>query len=386
MDIDVNSVDEALSTTRSVRFRLDLERPVDNDVLLDCIDVAEQAPSGGNQGSRRWVIIRDAAVKVKIAELYMATAGEWMIASRDAIAGSGHPQERVMASAAYLAEHLAEVPAIVIPTIIGEHDGSGLPGLFDSVIQSVWSFCVALRARGLGTAWTTAILRDREALAEVLSLPAGMTPIAMLPVAWTKGTDFKLAPRLPARQITYFDSFARTWESGPSDPPTFSDCPGAIVEVDIKAPTRAVWPFIADINFPANHSDEFVGARWAEGFDGPALGAKFVGTNHRADLGDWEVPCTIDHFEERRAFGWATRDVDNPTAQWRFELANITGASRLRFAMVLGPGPSRFKDRVEADPDNAPEIITSRVTAQIANMQRVVDAVKVAAEASAISE
>ena len=386
MDIDVNSVDKALSTTRSVRFRLDLERPVDNNLLLDCIDIAEQAPSGGNQGSRRWVVIRDSDVKAKIAELYMASAGEWMIASRDAIAGSGHPQERVMASAAYLAEHLAEVPAIVIPTIIGEHDGSGLPGLFDSVIQSVWSFCVALRARGLGTAWTTAILRDREGLAEVLSMPQGMTPIAMLPLAWTKGTEFKPAPRLPARQITYFDGFARTWESGPSDPPIFDDCPGAVVEVDIKAPTRAVWPFISDINFPADHSDEFIGARWADGSNGPTLGAEFIGANQRSDIGDWEVPCTIHRFEERRAFGWVTRDPDNPTAQWRFELANVAGASRLRFAMVLGPGPSRFRDAVLADAKNGPKLIEDRITAQVANMQRVVDAVKIAAEAAGVPD
>ncbi|MEL6983278.1 MAG: nitroreductase family protein, partial [Actinomycetota bacterium] len=156
-DLDVASVDGALTTTRAVRLRLDLERPVDQEVILDCIDVAEQAPSGGNQGSRRWIVVRDPELKARLAELYMESAGQWMIEARDRIADTDHPQRRVMASAAHLAEHLAEVPAIVIPTIIGEHDGSGRPGLFDSVIQSVWSFCVALRARGLGTAWTTAI-------------------------------------------------------------------------------------------------------------------------------------------------------------------------------------------------------------------------------------
>ncbi|MGI9621462.1 MAG: nitroreductase family protein, partial [Acidimicrobiales bacterium] len=175
MTIDVNSVDEALTTTRAVRLRLDLERDVDNDIIYDCIDIAEQAPSGGNQGSRRWVIVREPELKERLAQLYMESAGTWMIESRDALAGTGHAQERVMKSAAYLAEHLAEVPAIVIPTIIGEHDGSGRPGLFDSVIQSVWSFCVALRARGLGTAWTTAILRQDDDVAEVLSIPRGMT-------------------------------------------------------------------------------------------------------------------------------------------------------------------------------------------------------------------
>ncbi|MDH4144656.1 MAG: nitroreductase family protein, partial [Acidimicrobiia bacterium] len=251
MDIDAASVDEALATTRAVRLRLDLDRPVDHQIILDCIDVAEQAPSGGNQGSRRWVVVRDQATKDRIAELYLESAGRWMIESHENLAGTGHPQERVMASAAHLAKHLAEVPVIVIPTIIGRHDGSGRPGLFDSVIQSVWSFCVALRARGLGTAWTTAVLAREHELAELLGIPPEMTQIAMIPVAWTKGTDFKRAPRYPAREITYVDGFARTWERGPSDPPRHADGPGTVVEVDIKAPPTAVWPFVTDISFGA---------------------------------------------------------------------------------------------------------------------------------------
>ena len=120
-----------------------------------------------------------------------------------------------MASAAYLAEHLAEVPAIVIPTIIGRHDGSGRPGLFDSVIQAAWSFCLALRARGLGTTWVTAALQDEARVKEILGIPPHLTEIVLLPVAWTKGTDFRRAPRHPARAITSFDRFGTTFRSGP---------------------------------------------------------------------------------------------------------------------------------------------------------------------------
>jgi nitroreductase len=148
MDIDPRHVDEVLTTTRAVRRRLDLERPVDNQLLLDCIDLAEQAPTGGNLGSRRWLIVRDQAVKDQLGELYAQTALPFMSAAAERLRGTGHPQEQVMASAEYLAQHLAEVPAIVIPTIIGRHDGNGRPGLFDSVIQAAWSFCLALRARG----------------------------------------------------------------------------------------------------------------------------------------------------------------------------------------------------------------------------------------------
>lgn len=381
MAIDADAVDAALTTTRSVRRRLDLERPVDNQIILDCIDIAEQAPSGGNQGSRRWIVVRDPAVKERIAELYMASGGKWMIESRDAIAGSGHPNERVMASAAHLAEHLAEVPAIVFPTIIGVHDGSGRPGLFDSVIQSVWSFCVAMRARGLGTAWTTAILADREALHDALSIPDDMTVIAMVPVAWTKGTDFKLAPRLPAREVTYFDGFARTWERGPGDSPSLADGPGTVVEVDILASPRKLWPHVCDLNVGAD-GEEFLGAQWAEGHEGPSLGAQFVGRNTHPAIGEWEVPCFIHRYDEHREFGWVTSDPDNPGAQWRFELAPIAGATRLRYSVVLGPGPSGITMAIESMPEREPAILHRRISEHRANMQRVVDLIKERAEAS----
>ena len=149
MDIDATPIDEVLATTRAVRRRLDLERPVDNQLLLDCIDLAEQAPTGGNLGSRRWIIVRDQAGQGPARRaVSRRRALPFMSACRRAAAGHRPPEEKVMASAAYLAEHLAEVPAIVIPTVIGRHDGSGRPGLFDSVIQAAWSFCLALRARG----------------------------------------------------------------------------------------------------------------------------------------------------------------------------------------------------------------------------------------------
>ncbi len=170
-DTTVHHVDEVLATTRAVRRRLDLERPVDNELLLDCIDLAEQAPTGGNLSSRRWIIVRDQAVKDQLGALYRDTALPFMSAAAERLRGTGDPQERVMASATFLAEHLSEVPAIVIPTIIGRHDGSGRPGLFDSVIQAAWSFCLALRARGLGTTWMTAALQDTARVKQILAIP-----------------------------------------------------------------------------------------------------------------------------------------------------------------------------------------------------------------------
>lgn len=379
-DIDTASVDAALTTTRAVRRRLDLERPVDHQLILDCIDVAEQAPTGGNQGSRRWLVVRDQAIKARLSELYLATAGNWMIEARDRLAGTGHHNEAVMTSAAHLAEHLAQVPVIVIPTIIGRHDGSGRPGLFDSVIQSAWSFCVALRARGLGTTWTTAILGAEDEMAELLGIPDGMTQIALLPVAWTQGTDFGPARRYPAREITYLDGFGRTWEHGPSDPPSLADGPGTVVETDVKAPIEKVWAAATDINLPARFSTEFLGAEWTAPSTGPALDATFEGRNQHKAIGEWTVPCFVDVFEPNRAFGWCTSDPANPGARWRFELEPIAGAVRVRFRLLLGPGPSGITQAITAMPDKEPRILARRVDEHRANMNAVLDGLKAAAE------
>ncbi len=382
MDLDLASIDHALTTTRAVRLRLDLDRPVDPRILLDCIDIAEQAPTGGNQGSRRWVIVRDQAKKDRLAELYRASAGQWMIDAHERLRGSGHPNEKVMRSAAHLAEHLSEVPAIVIPTIIGVHDGSGRPGLFDSVLQSVWSFCVALRARGLGTTWTTAGLTEDEAIAELLGIPGGMTQIAMIPVAWTKGTDFRPAPRLPARSIAFFDAYAHTWERGPSQPPCHADGPGTMVEVDIDATPEAVWPLVSDISFGASVSTEFLGARWSPGVDPshPAVGDQFIGTNTHPAIGTWDVPCFISHYERDRSFGWVTSDPANPGAQWRFDLEPIAGKTRLRYRVVIGPGPSGISAAIEAMPDKEPRILQRRVEEHRGNMTAVIQAIAAAVQ------
>jgi nitroreductase len=204
-------VDHALTTTRGVRQRLDFDREVDDQIILDCIDVAEQAPTGGNNGSRRWMIIRDQRTKDRMAELYLSAGVDWVIETAKRLEGSGHQNERMMAGARHLGENIARTPALVIPTILGHHDGSGRPGLFDSVIQSAWSFQIALRARGLGTVWTTMYLNEAPAVAELLELPDNVTQICLFPVAWTKGSNFKsTSRRYPAREIAYFDRYGHT--------------------------------------------------------------------------------------------------------------------------------------------------------------------------------
>ena len=122
MQLDPDMIDHALMTTRGVRMRLDFEREVDDQTLLDCIDVAEQAPTGGNNGSRRWLIVRDQAIKDRMAELYLEAGVDWVIETAKSLEGTGHPNERLMQGARHLGENIQRTPALVIPTIIGTHE------------------------------------------------------------------------------------------------------------------------------------------------------------------------------------------------------------------------------------------------------------------------
>ena len=285
-----------------------------------------------------------------------------------------------MASAEYLAQHLAEVPAIVIPTIIGRHDGNGRPGLFDSVIQAAWSFCLALRARGLGTTWVTAALEDEARVKEILGIPAHMTEIVLFPVAWTKGTEFHRAPRHPARAITYFDRFGFTSENGPGETLCFEDGPGATVEIDIDAAPAAVWRLVSDPTVPTAFSDESTGAEWQG--DERGVGAVFVGHNYHKAVGEWTLPCFVDACDEPSAFGWRTSDPENPGARWRFDLEPAAGRTRLRFSYVIGPGPSGQTIAIANHPGKEHRVLRRRLNEVQANMQRTIEGIKQLAEES----
>ncbi len=382
MQLDPQMIDHALMTTRGVRMRLDFEREVEDQVLLDCIDVAEQAPTGGHNGSRRWMIIRDQATKDRMAELYLAAGASWVIEAADRIKDTNHPNARMMQGAKRLAENIANVPALVTPTIIGVHDGSGRPGLFDSVIQSAWSFMVALRARGLGTVWTTMYLNKRDEVAELLDIPAGNTQICLFPVAYTKGTDFKpTSRRYPAREITYFDRYGRTIAGVRHDAATLADGPGVAVEAEIKAPPATVWSLVADINLPARFSNEFQGAIWRDDVTEPGVGSVFIGTNRNDRFGEWQVPCHVTAWKVEKEFAWSVANLDQPAAQWRYTLEKVPGGTRLRHLVTLGPGPSSLTYIINSMPEREAQIIAYRQNDLKANMQATVDGMKALAEA-----
>ncbi len=208
MEFDLAQTDALLSTTRAVRKRLDFDREVPDDVLLECLQVAVQAPTGSNRQGWRWMVVRDPDKKLALADIYRRAGGEYLAeAAKQTEAGT--QTARVMDSANYLANRLQDVPVMVIPMIIGRPDespGNGA-GLFGSIIPAMWSFQLALRSRGLGSCLTTLHLQLEDEAAELLSIPPHMTQVGLLPVAYTLGTDFKPADRPPVEEITYLDTY-----------------------------------------------------------------------------------------------------------------------------------------------------------------------------------
>jgi nitroreductase len=206
MDFDLDQVDTLLSTTRAVRKRLDLDRPVPDDVLLECLRLAVQAPTGSNTQNWRWVVVRDQQKKDELARIYNELGGDYIRAKRDDQA-AGSQTERVFDSVVHLADNLARVPVLIVPCIIGVPGRQGWNGaaLYGSIIPAMWSFQLALRSRGLGTCFTTIHLEREDEVRDLLGIPENVTQAGLLPVAYTMGTDFKPAVRRPIEEITYLD-------------------------------------------------------------------------------------------------------------------------------------------------------------------------------------
>lgn len=209
MEFDLSQVDALLSTTRAVRKRLDFDREVPDDVLLECLQLAVQAPTGSNRQGWRWLVVRDPAKKAALAEIYNRAGGEYL---RNAAAEADPATQigRVMDSATFLAENMAKVPVMVIPMIIGRLEDdttNSAAGLFGSIIPAMWSFQLALRSRGLGTCFTTITLDREDEVRALLGIPDNVTQAGLLPVAYTVGTDFKPAVRRPVEEVTYLDGW-----------------------------------------------------------------------------------------------------------------------------------------------------------------------------------
>ena len=207
---DLAETDRLLTTTRAVRRRLDLDRPVEPEVVMDCLRIAIQAPTASNGQTWRWMVVTDPAKRAALAALYREAGLGYLDHARQ------HEQDpqtaRVYAGAYELVEQLERVPVLVIPCLDQRIDGAPLgvaASAFASIIPAAWSFQLALRSRGLGSVWTTLhLFKEREA-AELLGIPDGITQVALLPVAYTVGDDFRPATRRPIEELVSWDTWGQ---------------------------------------------------------------------------------------------------------------------------------------------------------------------------------
>lgn len=212
--LDLNP-DQLLTTTRSVRKRLDLDRPVEAEIVDECLRVALQAPSGSNQQGWHWIVITDPDLRAAIADHYRQASAAYFanaLAEMEAAEAAGadpaaaRTRRRVHESAVYLAQNLQRVPVLILGCLEG--DIEQIPpgytaGFWGSLMPAAWSLMLALRARGLGSAWTTLHLGRAKEIAELLGIPAGVSQGVLLPVAYSIGTDFKVAPRAPLERVVH---------------------------------------------------------------------------------------------------------------------------------------------------------------------------------------
>ncbi|QKG24380.1 nitroreductase family protein [Actinomadura verrucosospora] len=210
------SPDELLTTTRTVRKRLDLARPVPMDLVRECLEIAVQAPSGSNRQGWHWLVVTDTEKRKAIGEYYRrsfaayAASGGTSASLYEHDPGRAEVQRRVGDSASYLAERMGDVPVLVIPCL--RLHGGKLPdgnqaGLWGSLLPAVWNYALAARARGLGTAWTTLHLAYEQEVADVLGLPADVRQGALVPTAYYTGDTFRPAPRVPLDEIVHVDGW-----------------------------------------------------------------------------------------------------------------------------------------------------------------------------------
>ncbi len=215
------TVDEVLTTTRAVRRRLDFDRPLDPQLIIDCLEVALQAPSGSNAQGWHWVVVTDSTKKLALAELYRTAwnayrsapyfVGKTYHGDDPAVQASF---ERTVASAQYLADNLQRSPALLIPCVAARNpetpderpSWSGAAGTLGSVIQAAWSFMLAARERGLATCWTTLHLMHEEQAAQILDIPYGQyVQVALIPVAHSIGTNFQRSSRKPLQDVLHWE-------------------------------------------------------------------------------------------------------------------------------------------------------------------------------------
>ena len=225
-ELDLRSVDHVLTTTRAVRQRLDLEQEVPLDVVRECLEIALQAPTGFNLQDWRWIVVTDPERKRRIGDLFRRAEHTFVDMMDAEIPEDDLAGKRIVSSCRHLAEHLHEVPVLVIPCTTSKvSDTYGLfehlkfetdlwnmaaSAVYGGIWPAAWNFMLALRSRGLGSSLTMIHLGHEPEIARILEMPDGASQAGLIPVAWFTGDDFQRGPRRPVHEVTYYDQWGQT--------------------------------------------------------------------------------------------------------------------------------------------------------------------------------
>jgi nitroreductase len=213
-EIPLPLFDEILATTRSVRRRIDFARSVDAALIYDCIDVAVQAPTGVGDETWRFVVLTQAEKKAQLAAIYRQSFDAFLTARAAELNAQGRTLESFSPNYRYLADHMQDFPVLIVVCREGRPpaDTAGQIAFYGSVIPAAWSLMVALRARRLGSTWTTLHARYEAQTAAIIGMPATATAAVLLPVGHMKDATLRRAERTPARQVTYWNAWGAVAE------------------------------------------------------------------------------------------------------------------------------------------------------------------------------
>ena len=225
MSVLLTDFEEVMTTTRAVRRRLDFDRPVPRQILEECLEIALQAPTGGNAQDWRFVMIDDKSLKNEIGSIYRDCFDRYVAAPLSAdgfeadiakgrLASRNENTEQMLRDAAYLAKNVHRAPWLVLACASRPNPSDGVShgtvaAVYGSVFPAVWSFNLALRSRGLGTVFTSLTLHEEQAVAKILGIPEGVTQCCLLPVAFTIGVNFNKANRRPLNEVAFWNGWDR---------------------------------------------------------------------------------------------------------------------------------------------------------------------------------
>lgn len=212
---DLSSIDLALTTTRSVRKRIDFERPVPEKLIKDCINIATQAPTGLRREAWRFLVMTDPEPKKAVASLYREAFEEVMRERIPQLESEGIDVPKVGPAYRFLAEHLQEFPCLILVCSEGRPEVSNVAAqvaFYGSILPAAWSLMVSLRSRDIGSTWTTLLARHEGRVAEALRIPPDVTQMVLLPAGFMKGARLGVATRKPAEEVTFWNSWGRLQE------------------------------------------------------------------------------------------------------------------------------------------------------------------------------